>query len=71
MKCIEQHTGKCVGTVEARESLSGTGTMVPRCDFHWDVRLRQHELHAAKYPDSDVPPSWFDPAYAGERWNEE
>jgi len=25
----------------------------------------------AKWADSDIPPPWFDPGYAGERWNED
>ncbi|ALF01567.1 hypothetical protein AVU96_gp068 [Mycobacterium phage Snenia] len=24
-----------------------------------------------RYPDTDIPPAWFDPTYAGERWNED
>ena len=69
--CIEHHTDECGGVVEFRESLTGTGTPIPRCDNHWDKRLAWQERHDQRYPDTDTPPSWFDPAYAGETWNEE
>ena len=40
-----------------------------RCEHHQAQRLvsaeRTRELM------SDTPPAWFDPAYAGERWNED
>jgi hypothetical protein len=29
------------------------------------------EYEEDPYPDSDLPPSWFDPSYAGESWEEE
>jgi len=41
----------------------------PRCEHHQRIRLaeakRTLELR------SDAPPSWFDPSYAGERWDED
>jgi hypothetical protein len=52
-------------------SLTGTGTSIPRCDAHWDERLRQDERIRNDYPDSPIAPSWFDPADAGERWDDD
>lgn len=68
-ECIERHKGDCNGDVEPRESLSGTGTPITRCDKHWEDRLsRQQNINEA-YPDSSSPPSWFDASYAGEHWD--
>lgn len=63
----------CEGEVEYRESLSGTGTPIPRCDHHWAKRLDEQEKIVDRYghPDSVSPPSWFDPSYAGESWDGE
>jgi hypothetical protein len=52
-------------------ALSATGRSFPRCAKHWDERLEEHERHVADYPDSPVAPAWFDPAAAGERWDED
>lgn len=71
MKCLDEWTGRCAGTVELRESLSGTGTMISRCDLHYEERLRKEEEHRQVYPDSSSPPAWFDPAAAGERWDDD
>ena len=38
---------------------------------HWSARLDEQERIQRDYPDSPVAPEWFDPAYAGERWEEE
>ncbi len=70
-ECLDRHKGGCKGEVEYRMSLSGTGTPIPRCDHHWQERLDWQETHLMKYPDTDCPPSWFDPMDAGERWNED
>lgn len=61
----------CSGPVELRMPLSPSGRSFPRCDAHWSERLAMQEAHDVKYPNSDVPPLWFDPLAAGERWNED
>jgi hypothetical protein len=69
--CLDS-SDECSGKVEYRTSLSGTGIPYPRCDHHWSTRLKVQERINQDYaPFSDVPPSGFDPTYAGERWNEE
>lgn len=68
-ECIENHTEQCRGRVEYRMALSGTGVSHPRCDGHWEKRLELEDRLRRGYPDTDTPPDWFDPAYAGERWN--
>lgn len=51
--------------------LSATGRSFPRCEAHWEERLdRQAEINE-RYPDTPIAPSWFDPSYAGERWNDD
>ena len=41
----------------------------PRCEAHFERRCEQAERTLELM--SDVPPRWFDPAYAGERWDED
>lgn len=41
----------------------------PRCEAHFLKRLKESEKNMELM--SDVAPSWFDPTYAGERWDEE
>lgn len=43
----------------------------PRCERHQAARLDRAERHIREGWNSDVPPSWFDPTYAGERWSED
>lgn len=72
LKCLERHDNACTGAVEMRFPLSGTGRSFPRCDGHWSKRLALQEEITRRYaPNSDVPPAWFDPTYAGERWDED
>jgi hypothetical protein len=67
--CLEHGNGPCSGTTEYRESLTGTGTRIPRCDRHWDARLRREDDYRTEFPDSPIAPHWFDPAAAGESWD--
>jgi hypothetical protein len=70
-RCLEASDPRhaCKGAVEYRESLSGTGTPIPRCDAAWSDALDRHERITRDYPDSPNPPSWFDASYAGETWD--
>lgn len=71
LKCLDDHSegADCTGAVEYRYPLSGTGKSYPRCDGHWDVRLKkQADINRRYAPFSDVPPADFDPTYAGESW---
>jgi hypothetical protein len=73
-ECINglgENAAECRGAVEYRPSLTGTGTPIARCDFHWDQRLQFEEGHRVNYPDSSTPPAWFDPSYAGECWDDD
>ena len=49
------------------------GTAVPRCDKHWRERLDRYEDPDSleRWAHSDVAPDWFDPADAGERWDDD
>jgi hypothetical protein len=71
MGCIERQKGDCRGETIPRESLSGTGTPIERCDRHWDERLDWQAEHKQRYPDSPFAPAWFDPLDAGETWDEQ
>ena len=74
LECLDglmNDRGECSGAVEPRQSLSGTGTPITRCDRHWSQRLEQHERDRERYPDSPFAPAWFDPLDAGERWDDD
>lgn len=60
----------CSGPVEFRLSPDRDDLRAfPRCEYHWEVRLAEAERNLELL--SDVPPARFDPAYAGERWEED
>ena len=59
----------CEGEVEFRMALSSTGRSFPRCEKHWAERLKTQDEINQRYP--TLPPSDFDPAYAGESWDED
>jgi hypothetical protein len=61
-------SASCSGQVRLRESLTGTGTPIPRCDRHWSQRLDLQRNLQARYPRQR--PADFDPLDAGERWDE-
>lgn len=61
----------CWGPVEYRTSLTPTGNSYVRCDRHWNERLAFEEAHRLNYPDSSIAPEWFDPADAGECWDDD
>ncbi|AEF57296.1 hypothetical protein PBI_WINKY_128 [Mycobacterium phage Winky] len=77
--CVDHnHTdelGACEGVVSLYASLSGSGESYPRCERHYRLYVErvQPQIDAIRrdYPDTDQPPDWFDPTYAGERWNED
>lgn len=61
------------GDVHLYESVSGASQSW-RCAAHqrrYEERMRPIVAEVRRnYPDSDTPPDWFDPSYAGESWNE-
>lgn len=70
-RCLEDGPD-CEGKVEYhlnpdREDLK----TFPRCAYHQGKRLERAEAHIKDGWNSDVPPAWFDPTYAGERWEED
>jgi hypothetical protein len=67
--CLEEGPD-CRGPVELHLRPSDWRSF-PRCDAHQAERERRRETSMERYADSDVAPSWLDPAYAGERWDEE
>lgn len=68
MICLDLGEGTCSGAVEYRTPLSSTGRAFPRCERHWGERLEEQDRINERYP--VVAPPDFDPAYAGERWDE-
>lgn len=61
----------CSGPVRYRMALSGSGRSFPRCRWHWAERLDYQAGISARYPDQATPPAWFDPAAAGESWDDQ
>jgi hypothetical protein len=59
----------CAGPVEYRMALSSTGVAHPRCEAHWARRLEVEQGLQERYPVH--APADFDPAYAGERWEDD
>ena len=70
LECLEHGRG-CAGPVEYRHPLSPTGISYPRCGRHWSDRCADQERIDRTFPDSPIPPEWFDPLAAGERWDED
>lgn len=75
MQCIEHRDPtECVGEVTERRSISGATTSW-RCAKGYEEYYQrvqpQIEAINRRYPDSSTPPSWFDPTYAGERWDDD
>ena len=71
LECLDDYgDGECSGPVEYRMSVSPSGRSFPRCDRHWGKRLVEQQKINRDYPDSPIPPAGFDPAYAGERWDD-
>lgn len=67
--CLNQ-SEDCAGPVKLYLRPSDW-TSWPRCEFHQDKREQQRENSMERYADSDVEPDWFDPSYAGERWDDD
>lgn len=73
--CLDSNESPCHGEVFERLTRSGSGMTFPRCDKHYaEYAERMDAIHAKtrqRYPDTDCAPSWFDPTYAGESWNDD
>lgn len=54
----------CDNNEGSERTPAGRLLCTPCADRFW----QQREKTMRDYPDSDVPPSWFDPTYAGETW---
>jgi hypothetical protein len=72
---IDYHPDTCEGDVFYHSALSGSGLRYARCEKHFDeyverVQPKLDEI-AERYPDTELAPSWFDPTYAGESWNDD
>lgn len=60
----------CGGEVFERVSRSGA-TVSVKCQNHQDALDERLDAIERVYPDSAMPPAWFDPTYAGETWDED
>jgi hypothetical protein len=62
---------ECSGPVENRWTGTSQGYQRPRCQHHGDLHEARGRRISGDYPDSPIAPSWFDPEYAGERWDDD
>ena len=69
IECLEANED-CEGPVEWC-TVGSSLKAWPRCDYHFQRRLDRYEDSMERYADSDVEPDWFDPTYAGERWDDD
>ena len=69
MDCMEAHKGNCVGPVEMHLRPSDWKGF-PRCVYHADAWYAEQERIQRTYGGASAP-SDFDPAFAGERWDED
>ena len=68
--CIDGPDG-CRGAVALRWPGYGA-KRYPRCERHGQARVDRERDNVAKYaPDGPAAPADFDPAIAGERWDDE
>jgi hypothetical protein len=71
-RCLEDHgEGTCQGEVDYHWNGDPSGKAWPRCAKHQEAREERRENSMELYANSDVIPDWFDPSYAGERWEED
>ncbi|MBA3019689.1 hypothetical protein [Propionicimonas sp.] len=68
LECIDGF-GDCQGAVENRTPLSASGRSFPRCEKHWEARLRRQDELLRRYPEQ--PPHDWSPLDAGESWGSE
>lgn len=68
-ECIEYTPGVCRGEVQPFSPRGFGGPL--RCGHHIDKRIESYENSMERYANSDVVPDWFDPNYAGERWDDD
>lgn len=72
LECLDDHgENTCRGPIEFHSVDPGRAVAFPRCEKHWGARLDSRENSIEKYENSDVAPDWFDPSFAGERWDED
>lgn len=67
-ECLEYGANgeHCSGPVDL--VWAGGNRSWPRCEYHGEERMRRYD---ESIKDSDIAPSWLDPSYAGERWDDE
>ncbi|KQP62935.1 hypothetical protein [Nocardioides sp. Leaf285] len=60
---------RCGGEVWMR--ISSGGSRFLKCEACHTRTQAKIAAVRDRYPDSDTAPAWFDPTYAGERWNDD
>lgn len=70
MKCINE-SPECEGEVELRPAPPMGEKSYARCEYHQAQRWARYDGSLEQEAQSPVPPDWFDPSFAGERWDDE
>lgn len=60
----EEAASRCTGAIEIHNG-------APRCQHHANEFWEKMNAISDAYPDSPIAPSWFDPADAGEHWDDD
>ena len=72
LECLDDRgDNECDGPVDYHWNGDPSGKTWPRCAKHQQDRADRREGSMEKYANSDVIPSWFNEADAGERWFED
>lgn len=72
LECLEHDPEVCQGAVEYRPTPPFGERALPRCVFHNDRRWERYEnSETEKWASMPTAPDWFDPADAGERWDDD
>lgn len=70
-QCLDAAMGADDCTGELHTYFSALGTPIKRCRGHFEKAEAAKARTAERYPDSPVPPAWFDETESGERWNDD
>ena len=72
VRCLDDRDeDECVGPVAQHYNGDPDGKTWPRCSLHQNKREEREANSIERYANSDIAPRWFDPADAGERWDDD
>lgn len=66
---VTHDSANCAGEITRR--WTENDTPIDECQYHTTQSLQRRQELAERYPDTPFAPAWFDPAEAGERWDDD